>query len=71
MKAVFFLSQAVARYMIEQGGVAGQHCSIINIKSSNAVAVSINRGKYCVSKAASSMTTRLFGVRLAGEGIAV
>jgi 3-oxoacyl-[acyl-carrier protein] reductase len=65
------LSQAVARHMLEQGEIGGQHRSIINITSSNAVAVSISRGEYCVSKCASSMTTRLFGVRLAGEGIGV
>jgi 3-oxoacyl-[acyl-carrier protein] reductase len=70
-KAVFFLSQAVARHMLEQGEIEGQHRSIINITSSNAVAVSISRGEYCVSKCASSMTTRLFGVRLAAEGIGV
>jgi NAD(P)-dependent dehydrogenase (short-subunit alcohol dehydrogenase family) len=57
--------------MLKQGEIGGQHRSIINITSSNAVAVSINRGEYCVSKCASSMTTRLFGVRLAGEGIGV
>jgi 3-oxoacyl-[acyl-carrier protein] reductase len=70
-KAVFFLSQAVARHMLKQGEIAGQHRSIINITSSNAVAVSISRGEYCVSKCASSMTTRLFAVRLAAEGIGV
>jgi 3-oxoacyl-[acyl-carrier protein] reductase len=70
-KAVFFLSQAVARHMLEQGEIGRQHRSIINITSSNAIAVSISRGEYCVSKCASSMTTRLFGVRLAGEGIGV
>jgi len=70
-KAVFFLSQAMAKRMLQQGEVGGQHRSIINITSSNAVAVSITRGEYCVSKCASSMTTRLFGVRLAGEGIGV
>jgi NAD(P)-dependent dehydrogenase (short-subunit alcohol dehydrogenase family) len=70
-KAVFFLSQAAARHMLEQGEIRGQHRSIINITSSNTVAVSISRGEYCVSKCASSMTTRLFGVRLAAEGIGV
>ena len=47
------------------------HRSIINITSSNARAVSIARGEYCVSKAASTMTTRLFAVRLAEHGIGV
>jgi 3-oxoacyl-[acyl-carrier protein] reductase len=53
---------------LKQGEIGGQHRSIINVTSSNAVAVSISRGEYCVSKSASSMTTRLFGVRLAAEG---
>ncbi|MBV8811388.1 MAG: 3-ketoacyl-ACP reductase [Acidobacteriaceae bacterium] len=70
-KAVFFLNQAVALHMLQQGEIEGQHRSIINITSSNAVAVSVDRGEYCVSKCASSMTTRLFAVRLAGEGIGV
>jgi 3-oxoacyl-[acyl-carrier protein] reductase len=70
-KAVFFLSQTIARHMLKQGPIGEQHRSIINITSSNAVAVSISRGEYCVSKCASSMTTRLFGVRLASEGIGV
>ena len=70
-KAVFFLSQAVARHMLQQGELSGQHRSIINITSSNAVAVSLSRGEYCVSKCASTMTTRLFAVRLAAEGIGV
>ena len=70
-RAVFFLSQAVARHMLAQGEIHGQHRSIINITSSNAVAPSISRGEYCVSKCAASMITRLFGVRLAAEGIGV
>jgi 3-oxoacyl-[acyl-carrier protein] reductase len=70
-KAVFFLSQAVARHMVAQGEIGGQHRSIINITSSNAVAASISRGEYCVSKCATSMTTKLFGVRLAAEGVGV
>jgi NAD(P)-dependent dehydrogenase (short-subunit alcohol dehydrogenase family) len=70
-KAVFFLSQAVARHMLKQGEMGGRHRSIINITSSNAVAVSISRGEYCVSKCASSMTTQLFAVRLAAEDIGV
>jgi 3-oxoacyl-[acyl-carrier protein] reductase len=70
-KSVFFLSQAVARHMLKQGEIGGQHRSVINVTSSNAVAVSISRSEYCVSKCASSMTTRLFAVRLAAEGIGV
>src|SRR5690348_16476304 len=35
-RAVFFLSQRVARYVLKQGEIGGQHRSIINITSSNA-----------------------------------
>jgi NAD(P)-dependent dehydrogenase (short-subunit alcohol dehydrogenase family) len=70
-RAVFFLSQAVARHMLAQGDWKGGHRSIVNITSSNAKAVSISRGEYCISKAASSMTTKLFAVRLAAAGIGV
>jgi 3-oxoacyl-[acyl-carrier protein] reductase len=70
-RAVFFLSQAVARHMLKQGDIQGHHRSIINITSSNAVAASVTRGEYCISKCATSMTTKLFGLRLASEGIGV
>jgi NAD(P)-dependent dehydrogenase (short-subunit alcohol dehydrogenase family) len=70
-RSVFFLSQIIARHMLSVEGEAGVHRSIVNITSSNAEAVSINRGEYCVSKAASSMTTRLFALRLAKAGIGV
>jgi NAD(P)-dependent dehydrogenase (short-subunit alcohol dehydrogenase family) len=69
-RAVFFLSQAVAKAMLRQDAAAG-HRSIVNITSSNAVAASITRGEYCVSKSATSMTTKLFGLRLAEAGIGV
>ena len=57
--------------MLAQGEIGGHHRSIINITSSNAVAASVSRGEYCVSKTASSMTTKLFGLRLAEDGIGV
>lgn len=70
-RGLFFLSQAFARRLLHQGEINGQHRSIINITSSNAVAVSVSRGEYCVSKAGASMATQLFALRLAGEGIGV
>lgn len=70
-RAVFFLTQAAARRLLADGAGRGYHRSIVNITSSNAKAVSITRGEYCVSKCASSMTTQLFGVRLAQAGIGV
>ena len=62
----FFLTQRVAREMIDQG--SGM---IINISSMSAYTVSVNRGEYCVSKAGLSMMTQLFAVRLAEAGIPV
>ena len=70
-RATFFLCQAVARQMVAVAGAAGVHRSIVNITSSNVTAVSVSRGEYCVSKAASSMTTKLFALRLAKAGIGV
>ena len=70
-RAVFFLCQAAARAMLAQEAEEGRHRSIINITSSNAVAVSVARGEYCVSKAGASMVTRLYALRLAEQGIGV
>jgi NAD(P)-dependent dehydrogenase (short-subunit alcohol dehydrogenase family) len=70
-RAMFFLSQVFARHLLKQGELTGRHRSIINITSSNAGAVSVSRGEYCVSKAGASMATQLFALRLAAAGIGV
>jgi 3-oxoacyl-[acyl-carrier protein] reductase len=72
LKGPFFLSQLAARKMIEQNR-AGQAegGKIINISSISAFTVSIERGDYCLTKAAQPMMTKLFAVRLADEGIGV
>jgi NAD(P)-dependent dehydrogenase (short-subunit alcohol dehydrogenase family) len=44
---------------------------IVNISSVSAYAPSVNRGDYCMSKAALSMMTQLFAARLAEYGINV
>ncbi len=75
LKGPFFLTQRVARVMVEQirgqGTNAGLPPKIINIGSLSAYASSPNRGEYCISKAGMSMLTTLFADRLAGEGILV
>ncbi len=68
-KAMFFLTQKIARIMIDKP--SSHYRSIINITSSNAKAVSIDRSEYCVSKAAASMVTQNFSLRLASENIGV
>jgi NAD(P)-dependent dehydrogenase (short-subunit alcohol dehydrogenase family) len=69
-RGTFFLTQAFAKRLLARA--AGNfHRSIITITSSNAEAVSIQRGEYCVSKAALSMASSLFAVRLGGAGVGV
>jgi NAD(P)-dependent dehydrogenase (short-subunit alcohol dehydrogenase family) len=72
LKGPFFFTQLVARKMIElvRGGQTPGG-KIINISSVSSYTASINRGDYCMSKAALSMMTWLFAERLASEGIAV
>jgi NAD(P)-dependent dehydrogenase (short-subunit alcohol dehydrogenase family) len=70
-KGNMFLSQAVARVMIKQPLEGKKRGTIINISSCSAAASSVNRGEYCVSKAAVSMLTLLYADRLAAEGIFV
>ncbi len=68
-RGTFFLTQAFARRLREN--LTECHRSIITITSANATAVSIERGEYCMSKAASSMMSRLFAGRLSDEDIGV
>ena len=72
LKGPFFLSQLVARWMIEQKhSVPNYAPSIVNISSVSAYAASPERAEYCVAKAGMAMMTSLFAVRLAEEGINV
>lgn len=68
-RGTFFLTQAFARRLLDCKSAA--HRSIVTISSSNAVAVSIARGEYCISKAAVSMMSKLFAARLCNDGIGV
>jgi 3-oxoacyl-[acyl-carrier protein] reductase len=72
LKGPFFLSQRAAREMVDliHRGVIPV-AKIINISSVSSYTASVNRGDYCMAKAALSMMTRLFADRLAGEGISV
>ena len=74
LKGPYFLSQAAARWMIEQkhsNSIADYSPAIINITSVSAFAASPERGDYCLSKAALAMMTKLYAIRLADEGINV
>jgi 3-oxoacyl-[acyl-carrier protein] reductase len=70
----FFLTQAMANMWIEGFKVRDKGISkpkIVNISSVSAFAPGVTRGEYCMSKAALSMMTQLFAVRLAEHGINV
>jgi NAD(P)-dependent dehydrogenase (short-subunit alcohol dehydrogenase family) len=74
LKGPFFLSQLVARWMIEQkhsGAVPDYAPAIVNISSVSAYAASPERAEYCISKAGLAMMTKVFAARLAEEGINV
>ena len=68
LKGPFFLTQLVARRMIE---LKIEQARIINIGSLSAYTSSVNRGEYCLSKAGMGMMTALFAHRLAECGINV
>ena len=70
-KAHFFLTQAFARRLLSRDRGDGRFYSIVNVTSSNATAVAVQRGEYCASKAAASMISKVFAVRLGAENIAV
>jgi NAD(P)-dependent dehydrogenase (short-subunit alcohol dehydrogenase family) len=62
---------AFARRLLATPSEDGHHRAIVFISSANATAISINRGEYCVSKAAAAMVAKLFAVRLAPHGVGV
>jgi len=68
LKGPFFLTQLVARRMIE---LRIEQAGIINIGSLSAYTSSVSRSEYCLSKAGVGMMTALFADRLAGCGINV
>ncbi len=65
LKGAFFLTQLIARHMVEMKKADhGFDASIINISSVSSTMASTRRGEYCISKAGLSMSTRLWAVRL-------
>jgi len=69
LKGPHFLTQQAARWMAEAAeGSAGR---IAFVTSISAYTASVNRGEYCISKAALSMSVALYAQRLAEVGIKV
>lgn len=73
LRGPYFLTQAAARWMIEQKKVEADSVGacIVFITSVSATVASVNRGEYCISKAGLSMASLLWSTRLADEGIPV
>ena len=72
LKGPYFLTQAVANWMIEQRSQRGDDfLAIVNISSISAYTASPSRGEYCLSKAGVSMATKLWAARLAEDRINV
>ena len=72
LQGPYFLTQAIARDMVEHGREdASFRAAIVFITSVSSEMASINRGDYCVSKAGLAMAARLFATRLAAAGIPV
>lgn len=72
LKGPYFLTQRVAKHMIEY--VRRQPSArpkIVNIGSLSAYTSSTSRGDYCISKAGVGMMTKLYADRLAEYGILV
>jgi NAD(P)-dependent dehydrogenase (short-subunit alcohol dehydrogenase family) len=72
VRGTFFLTQAVARRMIDdRHRSADVYRSIVTITSANADIVGVNRADYCMTKAALSMMSRLYAARLAAASVHV
>ncbi len=72
LKGPFFLTQRVAKAMIEllEAGTV-ERPKIVNVGSLSAYTSSPSRGEYCLSKAGMAMMTALYADRLAEYGINV
>ncbi|HLJ44979.1 MAG TPA: 3-ketoacyl-ACP reductase [Bryobacteraceae bacterium] len=66
LKGPHFLTQAAARWMVEQG-----HGRIVFVTSISSYTASVNRADYCISKAGLSMSVALYAQRLARHNVQV
>ncbi len=75
VKGPYFLTRLAANWMIQRLSAGNSPLpflpKIVTISSISAYTASVNRGDYCVSKAALSMLTPLYAARLAEYGINV
>ena len=69
LRGTLFLSQAVARWMLDNP--SDHYRSIISVSSVSALMASPERADYCMSKAALAMMTKSFALRFAADNIGV
>ena len=71
LRGTFFLTQEIAKVMLEQSVCGEEKPIVITVSSISAYASSMNRAAYCLSKAGLAMMTQLFAERLSEHGIRV
>ena len=72
LRGPYFLTQAAAKWMVQQRQAdANFRGCVVNVSSVSATVVSVNRGDYCISKAGVAMATQVWAARLAEFGIDV
>ncbi len=73
LKGPYFLSQLAVRHWLAHPGASrlSTGYKLIFVTSLSANTASVNRGEYCISKAALAMASQLWAVRLATEGVQV
>ncbi len=72
LKGPYFLTQAVAKWMIRQRQARPDFRGcIVSVSSISATVASTNRGDYCISKAGIAMAVQLWAARLAEFNIGV
>jgi 3-oxoacyl-[acyl-carrier protein] reductase len=71
LEGPYFLTQAVARLLVQTPSQSSAPRAIVFVTSVSAELASPHRGEYCVSKAGLSMAAKLFALRLAHDRIPV
>lgn len=70
LKGPYFLTQLAARWMLQQREADGSFAgTIVNISSVSAEIPSPDRGDYCISRAGTSMATKLWARKLGPHGV--
>jgi len=69
LKGPYFLTQLAVKLMNETAALPEALRAVVTVTSCSAYTASVNRGDYCLTKAALSMMVKLYAARLAEFGI--